>query len=84
MPYKVIATVQGGSEKMYDVIDMKLSRAKKVIKLFMTEELAEQYAKVQLKKNEDEFKVIEVDTAYEYEEDGFFRGPNTQDQTESV
>lgn len=74
MPYKIIATAQGGSEKMYDVIDMKLSRSKKVIKLFTTEELAEQYAKVQLKKKENEFQVIEVDNAYEYEEDGFLRG----------
>lgn len=77
MPYKLVTTKMNGStDLMYDVIDPKLSRSQKVLKLFPYEEAAEQYAKKNLKKKDDEFKVIEVESAYDYEEDGFDRGPN--------
>tara|TARA_B110000459_G_scaffold112521_1_gene124629 strand:- start:189 stop:434 length:246 start_codon:yes stop_codon:yes gene_type:complete len=68
MPYKIVTTIREQSQdRFYDVIDMKLSRSKKVIKLFMEEDMAEHYARKELKKEENEFKIIEVETAYDYE-----------------
>jgi hypothetical protein len=68
MPYKIVTTAEGQSQDVfYDVIDMKLSRSKKTLKLFMDEYIAENYARIELKKKDNEFKVIEVETAYDYE-----------------
>jgi len=68
MPYKLVTQIkEQTSGVFYDVIDMKLSRSKKVLKLFMDEESAEVYAKRDLKMTDDQFKVIEVETAYDYE-----------------
>ena len=71
MPYKIVTTIREQSQdRFFDVIDTKLSRSKKVIKLFMDEDMAEHYARKELKKDENEFKVIEVETAYDYETTG--------------
>jgi len=78
MPYKIITTIREQSqERFFDVIDMKLSRTKKVLKLFMDEETAMHYARKELKKDDDEFKVIEVETAYDYEP--YTPGPSTSE-----
>lgn len=68
MPYKIITTIREENQNIFhDVIDMKLSRSKKVLKLFMDKEIAANYARKELKKTDEEFKVIEVETAYDYE-----------------
>jgi hypothetical protein len=68
MPYKIITTIREENQNIFhDVIDMKLSRSKKVLKLFMDKEIAANYARKELKKTDEEFKVIEVESAYDYE-----------------
>lgn len=85
MPYKIIATVKDqSSDKFYDVIDMKLSRTKKTLKLFFDEDIAANFARVELKKNDNEFKVIEVESAYEYEPIDIPSESTSSDETESV
>lgn len=78
MPYKIVTTIREENQNIFhDVIDMKLSRSKKVLKLFMDKEIAAHYARKELKKNDEEFKVIEVETAYDYE-------PTTKEQQSSL
>jgi len=68
MPYKIVTTIREQSQDRYfDVLDLNMSRTKKFLKLFMEEDMAAHYARKELKKNDDEFKIIEVDTPYDYE-----------------
>ena len=68
MPYKLMTSVDSQDQsKFYDVIDPKLSRSKKVLRLFPDEETAEYFAEKQLKKKEGQYRIVEVENAYEYD-----------------
>jgi hypothetical protein len=85
MPYKIITTTEGESpDKFYDVIDMKMSRSKKTLKLFFDEKIAENFARIELKKKDNEFKVIEVESAYEYEPFGTTNESSSIDKSGTV
>ena len=82
MPYKIVTAKSTGSKDiLYDVIDTTMSRGKKTLKLFPYEEAAEQYARNNLKKKDDEFKVIEVESAYDYQDISPSQEPDTDNES---
>lgn len=80
MPFKLMTLIKGNDDGIFrDVIDPNMSRTKKMIRLFMDQESAEYFAKNTLKREESEYQVYEVETAYDYDETGGTRVPHLSD-----